>query len=286
MLFRRLPILLFLALLPLFSFGQTKSYKLIGLAKTNGFSYLYALVFEVNITSITGYSVTKQPDGAEFKAEVKGTIDRKAHTLSFTETRSLDKEPRKDITVCFFSAELNYKLLGEKYIVSGPFSGRDLDNKVCSDGTMVFEDVNKAGSVFYKKKKEQPAIIPVLKDTAVAKEPGLPANAITAGVQKQIEWKGDICTIELWDGGVIDGDVISVLLNDRPLLTKYALIKGKKQLRFPVSSKLSTITIVAEDEGANPPNTADIVLWDGDTYYKITAYNKKGAKAQILLKRK
>ena len=227
MLFKKLLICLLLALLPVFSFGQAKRYKLVGEARTNGFSYLYALVFDVNKTTISGYSVTKQPNGAEFKAEVKGTINRKAHTISFTETKSLDKEPHKDATICFFSAVLNYKLLGEKYMVSGPFSGKDLDNKTCSEGTMVFEDLNTSGSVFYKK-KEAPVVKPVNTDTVVVKEPPLPENTITSGVQKTLSWQTDSCTIEVWDGGVIDGDVISVLLNDKPVLTNYSLVKAKK----------------------------------------------------------
>jgi len=285
MLFKKLLIFFLTALLPFCTFGQTKTYRLIGQAKTNGFSYLYALVFEVNKSAISGYSITKQPNGAEFKAEVKGSINRKAHTINFTETKSLDKEPHKEMTICFFSAQLTYKLLGEKYIVTGPFSGKDLDNKTCSEGTMVFEDMNTSGSIFYKK-KETPAVKPVVADTILTKEPALPDNTITAGVQKQIDWQADSCTIEIWDGGVIDGDMISVLLNDKPVLTNYTLVKAKKQLRVPVGKNVNKVTIVAEDEGVNPPNTAEITLVDGDAIYKITAFNKKGARAQIVLRRK
>ncbi len=285
MLFKKLLIFFLTIFLPFCSFGQAKTYKLVGQAKTNGFSYLYALVFEVKKSTISGYSVTKQPNGAEFKAEVKGTINRKEHTISFTETKSLDKDPHKDMAICFFSAQLTYKLLGEKYIVTGPFSGKDLDNKTCSDGTMVFEDMNTSGSVFYKK-KETPVVKPVIADTIVTKEPALPDNAITAGVQKQIDWQSDSCTIEIWDGGVIDGDVISVLLNDKPLLTNYSLVKARKRVRVPVSKTVNVVTIIAEDEGINPPNTAEIALIDGEAVYKITAFNKKGARAQIVLRRK
>ena len=282
--FNRFLIVLLAAMLPFYAHGQAKTYKLVGIAKTNGFGYLYALVFDVNKSSISGYSITKQPNGDEFKAEVKGSIDRKKHTISFMETRSLDKEAHKGMAICFFSATLTYKLLGDKYSVAGPFSGRDLDNKVCSEGTMQFEDLNTAGSVFYKKKETPPK--PVARDSVVTKPAPLPENTITAGVEKQIEWTSDSCTIEVWDGGVIDGDVITVLYNDKPVLTNYSLVKAKKQLRFPVSKKANIVTIVALDEGINPPNTAEINLWDGNTVYSITAFNKKGARAMVVIKRK
>jgi len=94
------------------------------------------------------------------------------------------------------------------------------------------------------------------------------------------------CVIEVWDGGVVDGDVITVLYNDAPLLTNYMLEKAHKQLRIPITKKKSTVTVIAIDEGANPPNTADILLIDGVLRYKITAYNSKGKKAVIILNKK
>ena len=122
-------------------------------------------------------------------------------------------------------------------------------------------------------------------DTPVKKELVLPDNEITAGVQKQMDWHTDTCTMEIWDGGVIDGDVVSVLFNDQVVLSHYSLVKARKQLKLPLTSRKNTIAIVAEEEGTNPPNTAQLSLWDGGLNYKITAYSSKGARAIIIIKK-
>ncbi len=275
-----------LFLTPFSSPAQHKSYKLVGTANARlGTSYLYAVTFETRGTSVTGYSVTKQPSGAEFKAEIKGHINRKAHTLDFSETRSLDNNPQNENTICLFDAKLTYKQLGTKYLVTGTFTGHDLNNEPCTSGAMMFETPTAPGNMFHAEKKPSP--LPPKTDTAATKEPvpALPANMITAGVQKQLEWNTDSCIIEVWDGGVVDGDVVTILLNDTPVLTKYSLVKARKQLRLPLTKNTSTITIVAEDEGLNPPNTAEISLLDGKASHRITAFNKKGEKAVIIIKK-
>ena len=274
---RRPVVSILFVLLPFTMKGQ-KKYTLLGIAQAGyGTSYPYFVSFETNGSLLTGYSVTKQPNGAEFKAEIKGRINRKDHTLFFTETRSLDKNPDSKMTICLFDAKLTYKLLGTKYQVSGTFTGTDMNNERCSTGTMTFEQPNNSTSLFYVEKKTPP---PAPKpDTIAKKEPEIPivpANTITAGVQKELEWNTDVCVIDLWDGGIIDGDIVTVLLNDKEVLTNYALVKARKELRLILTKAVNTITIVAVDEGVNAPNTAEISLRDGDIGHKITAFNKKG----------
>ena len=277
-----------LTLLPLITFGQVKSYTLYGTVKANsGEIYPYHVVFDVNGSTLSGYSVTKQPTGADFKALITGHINRNKHTLTITEIKSLDVLP-KDQVICMFDAKLTYKLLGSKYLVSGTFTGKNNENNPCADGTMEFEQTNAPGSVFYVEKKAPPPPAPEKPktDTPTTKEPALPPNTITEGVQKQIDWTTDTCVMEIWDGGVIDGDVVTVLYNNQPVLTNYTLEKAHKRLRIPLTKKASTITVIAEDEGINPPNTADILFIDGSAFYKLTAYNKKGKQAIIIITKK
>ncbi len=273
-------------MLPLSLFAQPKSYSLVGTANAKfGPTYLYAISFETKGTSLTGYSVTKQPSGAEFKAEIKGHINRKDHTIIFSETKSLDKDPHNELTICLFDATLKYKQLGTKYQVAGTFTGRDLNNEPCTNGTMNFETQTAPANMFHTEKKSASST-PTKTDTIVKEQVApLPDNTITAGVQKQIEWNSDSCTIEVWDGGVIDGDIVTILLNDAPMLSKYTLAKAHKQLRVALTQTTNTITVVAEDEGINPPNTAELSLQDGSINHRMTAFNKKGEKAVIVIKK-
>ena len=109
---------------------------------------------------------------------------------------------------------------------------------------------------------------------------------ITTGVKKQFDWKTDSCIVEVYDGGVIDGDIISVAFNNTEVLTRYALVKKKYKFKLSLKEKVNKIEIFAENEGKSPPNTANITLTDGNRHYRLKAYNKIGESAEILLKRK
>ncbi len=267
--------------------AQSNTYSLIGTATAkDGEAYPYHVFFTIIGNTLYGYSITRQPTGADFKAQVSGHIDRRQHTLTITETKSLDKLPQGQV-ICLFDTKLTYKIVGNKYIATGTFIGNDNTNTICGGGTMEFEQPNAPGSVFYVAKKAPPLPAPKpITDTPATAEPPMPPNTITEGIQKQLDWISDTCILEVWDGGVIDGDVVTILFNEAPLLTNYTLEKTHKQLHIPLTKKKNTITIIADDEGANPPNTADVLLIDGSAYYKITAYNKQGKKSMIVLTKK
>ncbi len=282
---RYIPLIL-IFLFPLYAVGQNKGYNLYGTVKANNGEVLpYHLVFDVKGNKLSGYSVTTWPNGQKYNTQVTGNINRKKHTLRVTELKpTLLKQP-DSFVLCLFDATLSYKLIGSRYLIAGTFIGKDIVGNQCSDGTMTFEQAISPGSIFYQEKKELPLPKPQA-DTPIKREP-VPANTITEGVQKQIDWNTDTCIFEIWDGGIIDGDVVTVLFNDKTVLTNYTLEKAHKQVRIPLANKTrNTITIVAEDEGANPPNTANIGLTDGGISYNITAYNNKGKKATIILVKK
>lgn len=233
--------------------------------------------------SITGQSVTKQPDGRELKARIKGQINRKKHTLSFIETESIGPSAADSNITCLFDVKLAYKLQNGKFIVSGLFKGKDNLGLPCGDGIMVFEQVDGPNSIFHEDVESKPAV-PV-KDT-FATESVADKNKITEGIDRQIEWHTDKCILEIWDGGVEDGDVVTVKLNNKDILTDYTLVKEKKKLQLSLTGKINTITIVAGDEGTAPPNTAEMLLTDGSEQYKITAFNKRGKTADVILIKK
>ena len=283
----RLPLFLvfaFASFLPMLSFGQPGKYVLNGnLHLKDGTTYPYKLVFDVNNGDIKGYSITKIPDGTETKAGIKGHINRKKQTVSITEIQLLS-ESQKDVTYCMLEAKMVYKLKGTNYFALGTFSGKDENKKPCGEGVIEFQQANTTASIFYTDTTPKaPIVIP---DTLAKSELPGTENRITAGVQKQYDWTSDSCVIDIWDGGVIDGDIISILVNGKAVLSNYTLAKEKKQLRFRLPGQLNTIAIVAEDEGVNPPNTAQIILADGDIHYKVTAFNKKGEKAVVIIRKR
>jgi hypothetical protein len=109
---------------------------------------------------------------------------------------------------------------------------------------------------------------------------------ITSGVMHQFHWQTDTCVLDIYDGGVIDGDKITVILNADEVLTKHTLTKQKHRMKLYLKGKVNTISIIAENLGKTPPNTANFILTDGKRHYKIKAFNDIGESAEIMLKKK
>ncbi len=261
--------------------GQNQDFVLKGqIHVTNGETYPYQLFFKTKKdTAICGYSITKLPDGTEPKIKIKGHLDRQKHILTFSEKKLVSDLPQ-NFSMCLVDATLKYRS-NAKNLLSGTFTSKDNDNKLCGKGTLEFES-----SVLIEDLFRIDTVIPKKEKTTESPDSQTGEIEITSGVSKQFDWYSDTCTIEINDGGLIDGDEISLIFNNHTLLNDYPLTKQKKILKLPLLKKLNTITIVAGYEGKIPPNTASIIISDGKVHYKIKANNNAGDKATIIINRK
>jgi len=291
-------ILCFLLFTHPFAEGQSKNYTLKGhIYIRGGDKYPYQLIFNINGDVVIGYSVTKWPNAVEPRIKIRGQIDFKQHTLLYRETEIITALPLAG-NMCLVDTKLKYVLRGGRYFIFGTFTGKDKNNKTCGEGAIEFEEPYVPGSLFYpdtvtnkKTAASQPLVtLPAAKkqkDTlAVSEVPDEIIGGyhkITEGVPQHLTWNTGYCNIQVWDGGVIDGDVITILLNGKEVLTNYTLTKTKKQLFLTLTEKINTITIVAGDEGTAPPNTAQMILYDGPIQHEILAFNKEGKTASIVI---
>ncbi len=69
-----------------------------------------------------------------------------------------------------------------------------------------------------------------------------------------------LITLELWDDAEVDGDTISILLNERPMLVEYGLTHKHKKVRVTLQRGSNRILLVAHNEGRVPPNTARMIV--------------------------
>ena len=262
--------------------GQSKYYELDGFIHVkNGETYPYQLILGVRGTSVRGFSITKIADGVEPKISIRGHIEREKHMLTITEKKVVSELPQNSST-CLVNAMLTYTPGKTKYPISGTFTSNDIDNKPCGKGTIEFAASKQLEQLFGDDTLQAPK--------PAESEMQQQQNAeyeITNGITKQFEWKGDTCTLDIYDGGVIDGDEVSLLFNGETILSNYVLTKQKKQLKLLLKkNRNNTITIVAEYEGKVPPNTANVILSDGSRHYKIKAFNNAGEKANIIIHKK
>lgn len=102
---------------------------------------------------------------------------------------------------------------------------------------------------------------------------------------KDIPLSGDSIELHFYDNGEIDGDSISLFLNDQLVFT-HLLLTGKAHIIKLAISELkenNELTMVAENLGRIPPNTSYMeALVDGHRYSAYLASNE-GSSAMIRL---
>jgi hypothetical protein len=90
-------------------------------------------------------------------------------------------------------------------------------------------------------------------------------------VSKMLEVDNDELRLELYDNGQVDGDSISLLLNNRMVVEKSMLDIAAIKVNIKVDTSLAynELAMYAHNLGNFPPNSALLVLWDGKIRYEI-----------------
>ena len=107
-------------------------------------------------------------------------------------------------------------------------------------------------------------------------------------LSKEIEVSSDSVRISFYDNGDIDGDSISVFVNNRPILTKQSLTAQALNVYIKLDSTkaVNEISMFAENLGLYPPNTALMVVSDGEHRYEIYLSSNLSHNAVVRLRRK
>lgn len=88
---------------------------------------------------------------------------------------------------------------------------------------------------------------------------------------KTIEIDNAAFTVDLYDNGEIDGDSISLFFNGRLILSHKKLSDKALRLKLDVDAnrEINELIMYAENLGTIPPNTALMVVNDGDNRYEV-----------------
>lgn len=71
-------------------------------------------------------------------------------------------------------------------------------------------------------------------------------------------------TFEIWDAQVIDGDIVSIYINDTCIVNEYSITAEKKVVHYDASAfKKAYLYLHAHNLGTIPPNTVTMTIADG-----------------------
>ena len=145
--------------------------------------------------------------------------------------------------------------------------------------------------VITDEKKGSDSARPVVIDTARKRDL---EKLVTSFAQRknilssEISIESDSVRISFYDNGDIDGDSISVFINKLPVLTHQPLSEKALNLYLAMDSlhPNTEITMYAENLGIYPPNTALMVITDGDKRHEVYLSSSLTQNSSVILKRK
>jgi hypothetical protein len=150
----------------------------------------------------------------------------------------------------------------------------------------------------YKLRKKAPKIVQAPNKPANDPQPDtgkkVEDNKVTALLNRSIaskqliEVSSDSLVLKLYDDGEIDGDIVTVFINGKPIVEHQRLIATA--FTIPINMKNwgydIVITMVAENEGDIPPNTAFLTLTDGDITHELRVKTSLEGNSVIRLQKK
>jgi hypothetical protein len=103
---------------------------------------------------------------------------------------------------------------------------------------------------------------------------------------KQITVDNDSISVTLYDNGIVDGDSVTLIYNDKIITTHQRLTE--KPLTFYIKiapgNSRNELVMYAENLGSIPPNTALMVIYDGKKRYEINISSTEKTNGTVSFK--
>jgi len=230
------------------------------------------------------------------KAEEKLTVTKDIKVNNKTSGAVARQEIKKESTV----SNIQVNRDGKQVIVL-----YDLDKKAGQVGLQIsengepFRDVTaqgdigenispgKAKTIRYLLSDANPAKMVAMKAPSVPAAIAVKGRKSEAVASQSYAIYEDSVTLSVYDNGEIDGDTVSVFVNDVQVVEKIALSAQAYKITIPISrSQLNKIELFAENLGRIPPNTGLLVIYSGDKRYQIFFTATLEKNAVIYLERK
>lgn len=108
----------------------------------------------------------------------------------------------------------------------------------------------------------------------------------TNDLVKEIIVENDSVSVTLYDNGIIDGDSVTLIYNNK-ILTTHQLLTEKPLtffIKIAAGSSRNELVMYAENLGSIPPNTAMMVIYDGNKRYELNVSSSKTSNGVVSFK--
>ncbi|HSZ85413.1 MAG TPA: hypothetical protein VK787_05245 [Puia sp.] len=108
-------------------------------------------------------------------------------------------------------------------------------------------------------------------------------------IVRSVFFTSDSLVLSLYDNGIVDGDTVSIVMNDKVILAKQGLTTRAIRYVIHVTPQLGDsllLTMVADNLGSIPPNTGLLIVEDGDQRNEIRFTGDMQMSSAVLFRRK
>jgi hypothetical protein len=216
----------------------------------------YFIEFHIrqNGSGLTGSSFDYYDSSKFVRLSFMGSMDPVSGNMKITETKVLQYKIPADCVPCLKTYSLKWSLQKDQETLSGDWTGSEMGTvKGCPPGRIVLHKTQTSGIM-------QPEASP----------------SITLRGKRKIEivrtlvFDTSSVRIELYDNGQVDGDTISIYLNQKLILHKKGLTGKPVTIDIPILKSIEyEMVMFAENLGTIPPNTALMVVTSGRKKYEL-----------------
>ncbi len=255
-------------------------------------TYTYDLRFTINAANqVTGYSLTDARGPNETKTKIFGSFDSSTKILSYEEKgilRSKVDLQKSGEYLCFVKASLKLKKSKLIETLSGKFTGvQPGKTEPCADGEIKLINSAKAKGILDWIDRNQPKQNEPKEETKPRQPAPTDIIKVADSKGKELLFTGAYIKFTIWDNGVVDGDRISLMINNKYILQNYTLDSTVKIIETTLANNdVDTIRVIALNEGSLPPNTAMIRIESKTELYPIEVRAKLNEVREIYLRKK
>lgn len=307
-------LLLILLFFPIYISAQDISGVWNGYIKTPGSQLEYELAINSGDKQLNGYSLLIYlNDGIENIGIKKAKIKQTKKEIYFEDGElvydNFTTQPRR---IKMFG-NLRLIIRDTTMILRGSFNTRSIDFRdtrtytgevylektyrpLTSKMLVTMDELNYKHDLLFARTKKTKPILPPVNNTSKKKESGPAPPTILKPIERRIQtiseitFNSDSLQLSFFDNGTVDGDTVSLILNNNPIADKIKL--STNAFRITVPSKIpagdSLVLIMhAESLGLIPPNTGLLIIQDGSNRHEIRFEgDMQRSSAVILRKRK
>ena len=234
--------------------------------------YNIELQLQVAGSTITGTSYHFSDSLNYVKENLEGIFNRDSNFVSIQENGIITFRIKEDCVVCIKKFDVSYhKGTGSEEQLRGSWTGKATDGRTaCEPGTIVLTRFDK--STF----KPEPKLPPTL-------------TKRKAELVKEIFVDTGRIKIDFYDNGQIDGDTISVYVNNFPVVTNRMLTAKPITVfvKVDLTRAQQEVIMVGENLGSIPPNTALMIINAGEKRYQLylSSDEQKNALVRFIYKK-